>query len=183
VRIVGGKRGTMKDDQPTVDVTIKAIIILVLVVTGVTALGLYKYHKDHMTFTATGSSNGGSGTNSPITVSNPAPSSPATSTPIQPPATPSESVTIKSVTSPASPGTDATLMAQTSPSSDCTIVVEYKSGPSHAQGLYEHNADASGSIGWTWFVGTNTTSGTWPINVSCSLNGQSASRSTSFAVN
>lgn len=95
----------------------------------------------------------------------------------------SETVSVQSVTSPASPGTEATITAQTSPNSDCTIIVKYESGPSHAQGLYEQNADNNGSISWTWFVGTRTTPGTWPIDINCSLNGQSGSANTSFVVN
>src|SRR5438445_720617 len=56
-------------------------------------------------------------------------------------------------------GGNATLLAHTSPSMGCSIVVMYKSGPSHAQGLYDKTADAAGSVSWSWVIGTNTTPG------------------------
>jgi micrococcal nuclease len=48
-----------------------------------------------------------------------------------------------------------------------SMVVNYKSGPSHALGLTAKPTDTSGNVPWTWFVGTNTTLGSWPIDVSC----------------
>ncbi|MBI3967781.1 MAG: hypothetical protein HY329_19245 [Chloroflexi bacterium] len=97
----------------------------------------------------------------------------ATPTPIPPPV-----LEIASVTSPAYRGTDATLRARTVPGAPCSIVVEYKSGPSEAQGLYSKSADSAGWVSWTWRVGTRTTPGYWPITVTCA----GVSRSTSFAV-
>jgi hypothetical protein len=82
---------------------------------------------------------------------------------------------ILSVSSPVSVGSSATLTAQTSPNASCSIVVHYKSGPSHASGLAPKNADASGMVSWTWKVGINTTRGTWPIDVTCGGNTKSSS--------
>jgi micrococcal nuclease len=49
--------------------------------------------------------------------------------------------------------------------------VYYKSGPSVAQGLYSKRPKA-GKVSWTWMVGTNTTSGRWPIAVNCGAAGK-----------
>jgi competence protein ComEC len=85
---------------------------------------------------------------------------------------------ILSVSSSVSVGSSATLTAQTSPNASCSIIVHYKSGPSHASGLAPKNADASGTVSWTWKVGTNTTRGTWPIDVTCG----GITKSSSFTV-
>jgi len=89
---------------------------------------------------------------------------------------------IVSVSSPIAPGANATLVAKTAPGANCTITVYYKSGPSKAQGLTPKDADANGSVSWTWKVGTNTTPGTWRIVVTASKNGQRVTKETSFVV-
>jgi hypothetical protein len=77
------------------------------------------------------------------------------------------SVRLVRVTSPISAGSYATLVARVSPSRvTCSITVYYKSGPSHAAGLYSKRPIA-GRVSWTWKVGTRTTPGRWPIRVSC----------------
>jgi len=86
------------------------------------------------------------------------------------------SVRLLGVTSPASPGSYATLTVAVSPAATCSITVQYKSGPSHAAGLYPQRGS---KISWTWKVGTNTTPGRWPIYVRC---GAAGSLSTSFVV-
>jgi hypothetical protein len=70
------------------------------------------------------------------------------------------------VTSPVSPGEHATLTARVAPARSCRITVYYKSGPSVAQGLGPKRP-SHGRVSWTWMVGTNTTAGRWPIQVSC----------------
>ena len=70
------------------------------------------------------------------------------------------------VTSPVSPGEHATLIAGVAPARRCRITVYYKSGPSVAQGLGAKRP-RHGRVSWTWMVGTNTTAGRWPIQVSC----------------
>ena len=64
-------------------------------------------------------------------------------------------------------GLNATLQAKTAPNTSCSIVVEYKSGPSKAAGLVAKTSDGAGNVAWTWIVGGNTTPGTWPIIVTC----------------
>jgi hypothetical protein len=94
------------------------------------------------------------------------------------PAAASAKVKLVSVTSPASPGSYATLTASVSQSSSCKIIVMYKSGSSHASGLYPKRS-LRGRVSWTWKVGTNTTGGRWPIYVLC---GGAGALQTSFVV-
>jgi hypothetical protein len=87
-------------------------------------------------------------------------------------------VRLVSVSSPTYPGAYARLTAAVSPARTCSITVWYKSGPSHAQGLYAKRP-SGGRVSWTWKVGTNTTPGRWAITVSC---GSAGSLRTSFVV-
>jgi hypothetical protein len=87
-------------------------------------------------------------------------------------------VRLVSLTSPVAAGSDATLVAAVPTGTPCAIVVTYKSGPSSAAGLYPKRATA-GRVSWTWMVGTRTTPGRWPIDVSC---GAAGSLHTSFVV-
>jgi hypothetical protein len=95
-----------------------------------------------------------------------------------PPSTGGGKVKLVSVTSPAGAGSDATLVAAAPSGTICSIVVTYKSGPSSAAGLYPKRA-VSGRVSWTWTVGSRTTPGRWPIDVSC---GAAGSLHTSFVV-
>ena len=87
-------------------------------------------------------------------------------------------VRVVHLTSPINHGAYATLAVSVSSRATCSIVVNYKSGPSHAQGLYP-KATVSGRVSWTWKVGTNTTAGRWGIVVSC---GRAGVLRTSFVV-
>ncbi len=101
---------------------------------------------------------------------------------VKSPSTSELTLTIVSVTSPVGPGYNATLIAKTAPGARCTITVYYKSGPSEAAGLYPKDADANGSVSWTWKVGTRTTPGSWRIVVTASLSGKTVSQTTYFTV-
>jgi hypothetical protein len=90
----------------------------------------------------------------------------------------SAKVTLVHVTSPSYPGGKATLTATVTPSASCAITVLYKSGSSHASGLYPKRSIAH-RVSWTWNVGTNTTPGRWRIYVDCGTAGLLA---TSFVV-
>jgi hypothetical protein len=80
---------------------------------------------------------------------------------------------------PAYRGNPVTLTAHVSSSRvTCSIVVEYKSGPSRARGLYPKRP-VRGRVFWTWLVGTRTTPGRWPIVISC---GAAGTLRTSFRV-
>jgi hypothetical protein len=80
-------------------------------------------------------------------------------------------VTILSL-SPTGQGNVATATARTTSNANCSIVVDYKSGPSTARGLGPKTASAAGAVAWSWLVGTRTTPGTWPVTVTCSGGGQ-----------
>jgi hypothetical protein len=95
-----------------------------------------------------------------------------------PSAAPLGKVELVSVTSPIGAGSDATLVVKARSGATCSIVVTYRSGPSSAAGLRTQSA-RSGRISWTWTVGTRTTRGRWPIDVSC---GAAGSLHTSFEV-
>ena len=73
-------------------------------------------------------------------------------------------IDVESLTSPASPGSTAELTIRTSPGADCSIAVNYKSGPSHAAGLGPQAAGSDGTATWRWNVGSRTTperGGSW----------------------
>lgn len=93
------------------------------------------------------------------------------------------SVTVLSVTSPVNRGSMATLTSQTTAGASCSITVRYKSGPSSAAGLEPQTATANGQVTWTWRVGANTTPGSWPITLVCTIASAQATASTSFQVN
>lgn len=105
---------------------------------------------------------------------------PQTAAPTQPPAVP-HSVQL-SVTSPVRRGTAARADASTTGGASCTITVTYASGPSGAQGLTPKTAAANGAVSWSWTVGTNTTRGDWPVDVTCTAGSQRASARQFFTV-
>jgi len=71
------------------------------------------------------------------------------------------------VRSPVSRNGTGLVAVSTAPNVSCTILVTYKSGPSSAQGLTPKTSDGAGAVSWTWNIGSNTTLGTWPIDVTC----------------
>jgi hypothetical protein len=87
-------------------------------------------------------------------------------------------VRLVSLTSPVRAGSQASLTVAVSSASRCSITVNYKSGPSSAQGLYPKRS-SGGRVSWSWMVGTRTTPGRWPIVVSC---GSIGTLHTSFVV-
>ena len=106
----------------------------------------------------------------------------STPRPTAPAATGAITVAITSLTSPISRGSTATVGAQTAADAACTIVVEYKSGPSSAAGLGPKSASSSGGVSWSWTVGSRTTPGSWPVTVTCTSGGTSASATESVVV-
>ena len=91
------------------------------------------------------------------------PSTPPPTTPPPPPL----AVRFTSVKSPVSRGGTASVSIATTAGASCSIVVTYKSGPSTAAGLTPRSADGQGAASWSWTVGANTTTGDWPIDVTC----------------
>jgi competence protein ComEC len=95
----------------------------------------------------------------------------------------SSSPQVVSVTSPVARGSNATLIAKTVPGTQCTITVNYASGPSTASGLTPKIADSSGNVSWTWNIGGKTTPGTWKIVVTSTSQGSTMTTTTNFTVN
>ena len=91
-------------------------------------------------------------------------------------------VAITSLTSPIGRGSTATVAAKTAAGAACTVVVQYKSGPSSASGLGPKNANASGTVSWSWTVGSRTTPGSWPVTVRCTSSGSSTSATKTLVV-
>jgi hypothetical protein len=91
-------------------------------------------------------------------------------------------IALISLTSPVRPGQTATITVQTEGHASCHIRVDYLSGPSKALGLEPTEADDGGRATWTWFVGSRTTPGKWPIRVTCYSKGNEAILPTEFEV-
>ena len=79
---------------------------------------------------------------------------------------PEQVLKITSVTSPVKAGSNATLTIKGKPGTEYNIDVIYKKTASKAKGLENKTAPASGTVSWTWKVGSNTTPGTFTIYVS-----------------
>ena len=60
----------------------------------------------------------------------------------------------------------ATVTIQGLPNTTYSITVNYKSGPSSAQGLEDKTSDGSGQVSWSWKVSGRTSPGTFNITVS-----------------
>jgi hypothetical protein len=77
-------------------------------------------------------------------------------------------VRLVNLTTPVAAGDRATLTARVLPPAvRCSITVTYRSAPLHGDGLSPKRASVLGRVSWTWTFGRNTTSGLWPIVVSC----------------
>jgi len=112
-----------------------------------------------------------------------APPAPAPAPPVpQPPALATLDVTFTSISTPIGAGNVATATIKTAAGASCSITVTYKSGKSTAKGLDPKIADMNGMVSWSWLVGGNTTPGSWPIDVTCSANGQTATQHMTFTV-
>lgn len=128
---------------------------------------------------------------SPATTAAPTPTATPTANVTAPPETPvvtapaaSLSVSITALPASVTHGANATLGALTSPGATCSASVTYASGTvSSAAGLQTHPvADSSGTVSWTWKVGSSTRPGTANAHVTCSLSGDSAGAGKDFAV-
>ena len=69
---------------------------------------------------------------------------------------------------PAYVGKKAKVRVKIEPGASANLSVFYKSGQSTAKYLGNQQADSEGYIEWEWFVGTNTTPGTWPFVITTS---------------
>ena len=80
-----------------------------------------------------------------------------------------EKIQVISITSPISAGSNATIKIKGTPNTNYSITVHYKSGPSTADGLNNKSSDSEGYVEWTWKVGSRTSSGSWRIVISSSV--------------
>ena len=64
-------------------------------------------------------------------------------------------------------GRTASVGVKYLPNTPCTIVFEYKTARSSAQGLVPKSTDANGAVAWSWTVDAGTTAGSWPVTVTC----------------
>jgi hypothetical protein len=76
----------------------------------------------------------------------------------------------------------ASATIKTVKSADCSIKVTYSTVVSEAKGLSAKSADLNGVATWTWTVGSNTETGTWPIEVTCVSDGRSGTATKAMTV-
>ncbi len=109
-----------------------------------------------------------------FTASSAVPNTVPTATPAGPTAPPAlAGVTFVSVVG-GPPGGTASAAVQTAPGVSCTITYVTPAGTvSRAQGLYPKTADSTGTVSWTWSIGSSTRPGTGTVTVTCG--GMSAS--------
>lgn len=94
--------------------------------------------------------------------------------PTKPAANAKQSAAVQILTSPVAPGSNASITVKTNAESDCTIKVEYNKVPSTDSGLKPKKADDFGIVSWTWTVEESVPLGTWPVDVTCAFNDQTA---------
>ena len=75
------------------------------------------------------------------------------------------SIRLNNKSSRVSPGENAHISVTGKPNTEYSIIVDYPSGHSEAEGLYNKTSDSKGVVSWTWEVGTRTTPGTYPITI------------------
>lgn len=94
---------------------------------------------------------------------------PETTAPPQTEATeePEDAQVLKILSSPetVSPRQEAVVVIQGKLNTEYRITVRYKSGPSQAAGLEPKITDAEGNASWTWRIGSRTSQGTYPIEI------------------
>lgn len=94
--------------------------------------------------------------------------------PTKPAADAKQSAAVQILTSPVAPGSNASITVKTNAESDCMIKVEYNKVPSTDSGLGSKKADDFGIVSWTWTVEESVPVGTWPVDVTCAFNDQTA---------
>ncbi|MBI2062661.1 MAG: hypothetical protein HYT61_00200 [Candidatus Yanofskybacteria bacterium] len=114
-------------------------------------------------------------------VSSPTPTPTLTLTPQ--PTQQTNEIIVVSITSPVKQNDTAQLDIKTAPEAKCDITVTLPSGnQSNAKGLEDKLADNSGTITWSWKINWNTTPGTANIDINCSKNEQSFSKSLQMVI-
>jgi len=91
---------------------------------------------------------------------------------IGPPVGATPTITFTTLTSPIAQGASATANIQTTPYANCSIAAVYKGVRSTASGLADRFASGSGAVSWTWKVEVDAPAGTWPVVVTCTVDGK-----------
>jgi hypothetical protein len=142
------------------NVTISAVVLLVLVVGGGVAYIWYVGQDEAANIAA---------------IPAPVEAAPAPVVkPTKPAADAKQSAAVQMLSSPVAPGENASIMVKTNAESECTIRVEYNNVPSTDSGLKPKVADDFGVVSWTWTVESTVPVGTWPVDVVCAFNDQTA---------
>jgi len=76
----------------------------------------------------------------------------------------------------------AAVTIRTTKGAECGIDVHYAAGSSTAEGLEPKIANSKGAITWKWLVARNTSKGSVPIVITCTLGDLSGRLDTSFKV-
>lgn len=92
------------------------------------------------------------------------------------------SVSIQSLTTPAPQESITNMTVKTAPTADCTIKAVYAGVASTDSGLVAKTADGTGDVSWTWMIEESAPLGTWPVTVTCTHDGQSATAHGSIVV-
>jgi hypothetical protein len=125
---------------------------------------------------------GASATSTPSPTPQPTPSPSPSPTPVPTPTPVPLPVTFTAWTKTVRQGHLASATIKTAKSSTCSITVTYSTVVSEAKGLTTKSADATGVASWKWTVGSNTETGTWPIEVTCTAGARSGTVSVDFTV-
>jgi hypothetical protein len=89
-----------------------------------------------------------------------------------------------SMTSTVKPGEMATLTIRTAPNAQCVPTVRSKSGMnvSSRLGLDSKTADTQGMVSWSVRIPSGTPAGTWPVEVTCQMQGREGTIRTAVTV-
>ena len=88
-------------------------------------------------------------------------------TPLPTPTSATQGVTFTSVVT-ASPGSSASVAVQTTPGAACSIEFITPAGAASSdQGLIDKRADSSGSVSWSWRIGSRSSPGIGTVRVTC----------------
>ena len=89
----------------------------------------------------------------------PKPAAPSAATPV--------GTSVEALDSPVTPGSTTSLIIDTKAYAYCNITVKYNNVVSHDPALGTKQADAYGTLTWTWTIPPNAPLGNWPISVTC----------------
>ncbi len=116
---------------------------------------------------------GGEGPNS-NTASEPTQPKEPVITPTAPSPNAKASAAVEFLTTPVTTGSNASITVKTVATSTCKITAVYNNVASTDSGLTQKVANDYGIAEWTWTVGADVPTGTWPVTVTCTYHTRSA---------